>query len=592
MAAYPLRRGMRRAVLTLCVVLALIVGVLTPPGRAQVDPDCVAAVPTDRITVGMTGSGLTVQRGNTPEPFGAEVLGVLRDGIAPGIDMIVVNLDSPAIDANGVWAGMSGSPVYAADGRLIGAVAYVLTLSASTIAGLTPAETMLDLYDYPASSAGLRTADEVALPAAVRRRAAAASDATPRELREGMSRLPLPVGVSSLRPSRLETFENRLGRDGDLMAFQANAAPPAPGDVDDIFPGSNFAAALSYGDLSVAGVGTTTDVCEGAALAFGHPFLWVGRTALSAHSADAIVIQPDPTFGSFKVANQGGVVGTVDQDRLAGLRAQLGAGPDPSVVRSRVRSTSTNRQRTGRTWVNRSTDVPDIAAFHVLANFDRVLDKIGEGRVQLTWTATGTRGAGRTWKLTRRNRFADQFDVSFASIFEMLDWLSIINTNKFTRVTFDRVDVTASVNEAYQRLRLGTVRVAVNGGAFRRITAIARLNVRTGDTIRVRVPLIRYREQSPSNTINLRMVVPRRLGGQSVRLGVFGGASLAGEIDVFSGTSFADILSRMRRTESNHDVVARLSRPRGNAGPQVFRKDERSVGNVVFGRRSVAVRVR
>lgn len=583
MATHPLPRGMRRAVLTLCVVLVLVVGVLTPPGQAQTDPDCVAAVPVDQITVGMTGSGLTVQRGNTPEPFGAEVLGVLGDGIAPGIDMIVVNLDSPALVANGVWAGMSGSPVYAADGRLIGAVAYVLTPSAST---------MLDLYDYPASSVGLRTADEVALPAAVRRRAAAASDATPRELREGMSRLPLPLSVSSLRPSRLETFGNRLGRDGHRIAFSASAAPSAPGDVDDIFTGSNFAAALSYGDLSVAGVGTTTDVCEGTALAFGHPFLWVGRTALSAHSADAIVIQPDPTFGAFKVANQGGVVGTVDQDRLVGLRAQLGAGPDPSVIRSRVRSKSTNRQRTGRTWVNRSTDVPDIAAFHVLANIDRVLDKIGEGRVQLTWTATGTRGSGAAWRLTRRNRFADQFDVSFASIFEMLDWLSILNTNEFTNVTFERVNVTASVNETYQRLRLGTVRVAVNGGAYRRITTIARLNVRTGDTIRVRVPLIRYREQSPSNTINLRMVVPRRLAGQSVRLGVFGGASLAGEIDVFSGTSFADILSRMRRTESNHDVVARLSRSRGNAGPRVFRKDERSVGNVVFGRRSVAVRVR
>jgi hypothetical protein len=36
---------------------------------------------------------------------------------------------------------MSGSPVYAADGRLIGAVAYGLA-GASTIAGITPAADM------------------------------------------------------------------------------------------------------------------------------------------------------------------------------------------------------------------------------------------------------------------------------------------------------------------------------------------------------------------------------------------------------------------------------------------------------------------
>jgi hypothetical protein len=407
-----------------------------------------------------------------------------------------------------------------------------------------------------------------------------------------MARLPLPLNVSGLRPSRLDDLERRLGLPGDLFAVSGNRAPSTPGDVSDIFPGGNFVAALSYGDVTVAGVGTTTEVCDGTALAFGHPFFWAGRTAFSAHSADAIVIQPDQVFGSFKVANLGGVVGTVDQDRLAGVRAPLGDGPDPSVVWSRVRSTTTNRERTGRTWINRSTDVPDLAPFHTLANLDRILDKIGEGRSQLTWTVRGTRGNGALWGLTRKNRFASQWDVSFESIFEMLDWLYIINTNRFTDVTFDHIVVTSTVNETYQRLRLGDVRVAVNDGRYRRISAIGRLNVRTGDTIKVRIPLIAYRQESPSSTVNLSMVVPRRLAGQSMRLGVFGGESLAGEINVFGGTSLTDILSRMRRSESNNDVIARLWRPGGGAGPQVLRKTERSLGQVVFGRRNVSVSVR
>ena len=61
----------------------------------------------------MLGTGWTVSEGRDPEPFDAEVLGVLPDAIAPGRDMIVVDTSSPAItDAGGIWFGMSGSPVY------------------------------------------------------------------------------------------------------------------------------------------------------------------------------------------------------------------------------------------------------------------------------------------------------------------------------------------------------------------------------------------------------------------------------------------------------------------------------------------------
>ncbi len=43
-------------------------------------------------------NGMTVSQGVTPAPFTGEVIGVLDDGIAPGLDMVIVDLDSPAID--------------------------------------------------------------------------------------------------------------------------------------------------------------------------------------------------------------------------------------------------------------------------------------------------------------------------------------------------------------------------------------------------------------------------------------------------------------------------------------------------------------
>jgi hypothetical protein len=52
-------------------------------------------------TIGASLAVLTVETGTTPDPFAATVLGVLDDGIAPGLDMILAETDSPAIQRAG-----------------------------------------------------------------------------------------------------------------------------------------------------------------------------------------------------------------------------------------------------------------------------------------------------------------------------------------------------------------------------------------------------------------------------------------------------------------------------------------------------------
>jgi hypothetical protein len=99
------------------------------------------------VTEGLTGQGYTVAAGTTAVPFDAEVTGVLADGIAPGVHLIVAELASPELtDDGGVWAGMSGSPVYV-DGQLMGAVAYGFSVGPSTLAGITPAEHLVELLN-------------------------------------------------------------------------------------------------------------------------------------------------------------------------------------------------------------------------------------------------------------------------------------------------------------------------------------------------------------------------------------------------------------------------------------------------------------
>jgi hypothetical protein len=294
-------------------------------------------------------------------------------------------------------------------------------------------------------------------------------------------------------------------------------------------------------------------------------------------------------FGSFKLANIGGVVGTVDQDRLLGLRAPLGDGPETTPVRSRIFSPARNRDLTGQSWAVTRDWVAMTAANHMLHGLELALDGRTAGRAQLTWMAKGTRSNGSPWKITRTNRFAHPDDVTLEAS-RVSDWLQEIERNRFADVDIDDVNVTGSVSETFQRLRFGDVRVAVNNGTFRKIGAIDRLRVRAGDTIKVRVPLIKYKQETPSRTVNLRLAVPKRLAGRSVQLAVVGGANLQDETDVRGGTSFNDMLARMRRTESNNDLLARLQAA-GDEGPQVLTKTEEVLGNVVGGRRTVPVTI-
>ncbi len=106
---------------------ATVAATPSPPG------DCPTIMPVAGVKIGMAGHGWTVEKGTTPTRFDIKVLGVLKDGINVGMDMIVIRsadeTGSHALAKSGIWAGMSGSPVYV-NGKLAGAVSY--SLSGST----------------------------------------------------------------------------------------------------------------------------------------------------------------------------------------------------------------------------------------------------------------------------------------------------------------------------------------------------------------------------------------------------------------------------------------------------------------------------
>ncbi|MDP9418089.1 MAG: hypothetical protein M3P48_09740, partial [Actinomycetota bacterium] len=153
----------------------------TAAAAAARPSQCPDPFPVARVRAGMQGEGLTVTRGRTPQRFRVKVLGVLPNALAPGRDIILIDTsDLPGKrvirQGGGIWAGMSGSPVYIGD-KLLGAVSYGFTLAPSTIGGVTPAEDMYDVLRYRRAGTGAAAAAEpqkVAIPQSLRSRVAAA----------------------------------------------------------------------------------------------------------------------------------------------------------------------------------------------------------------------------------------------------------------------------------------------------------------------------------------------------------------------------------------------------------------------------------
>ena len=330
----------------------------TPPAQ-----DCAEAYPVADITEGMVVDGLTVTQGTEPTAFTGAVIGVLDDGIAPGVDMILADLantsgdpaDDTRIDeVGGIWQGMSGSPVYAEDGRLLGAVAYGLSWGPSTVAGITPYD---EMDDYLPGVAAQR-AD---VSGSMARKIAARSDVSARQASSGMKQLRVPLTINGLSQKRLNQARNdergdylhSQGRAGTLIGAAGRGIAADPSDVVD---GGNLGAAMSYGTITAGGVGTVTDRCGDELVGFGHPMMFAGSTSLGLMPADALLVQPESLGAPFKVANLGEPAGTISQDRLTGITGTVGV----TALRGRhrlrrhlrhrapVRGSATRCRRSGR----------------------------------------------------------------------------------------------------------------------------------------------------------------------------------------------------------------------------------------------------
>ncbi len=574
--------------------VATLSGLGSAPARSAPDTDCPATYPVGELSRDQAVTGLTVSQGTTPDGFTGEVIGVLPDGIAPGLDMVLVRLTSPEIDrVGGIWSGMSGSPVYAADGRLIGAVSYGLAFGPSPVAGVTPAADMREIIDGPPVPA-TGPSRRVTLPRRISTRVVSSGAATKEEAEAGLRQLELPFGLAGLGSQkrfrqvtrRLDLPDVRMMRVGTSGA-DAPAVPPAAG--------GNLAASIAYGDITAAGVGTATLVCGQEVAGFGHPMTWSGATSMTLHAADALYVQEDHIFSGFKVATIGAPVGTVDQDRLAGIAGELGALPGTADITSDL-SSDLPRSRQGSTHVSLPSWVPQMAFSHLLANQDRVLDGLGEGSGQLRWTVHGTREDGSPFTLTRTDLYADRHDITFRTAWDLYRALSRLQYNGVEDIELGDVDAEGTLSDDYRAATIDRVRWRTHG-TWQSLADVRTIQLRAGDDARFLVRL-----DGPDGKEEIKVTVPvrkRDLGSRGL-LTVFGGNGAFGDEggELFFRShqdgeepTFDQVLARIENAPHHDDVVAQLHVFDPRTEDVARRSTREATGIVVNGWERVRVRI-
>src|SRR5947209_1947649 len=148
-----LMKSVKTSTITLLILITFLAGAVSAFGQglmaktaAKTNVPPQALYPLEDLRPGMKGIARTVFAGSEPQEFALEILGVLPGFTGPRQSTILAKLSGPGVDRTGVFAGMSGSPVFI-DDRLVGAIAYSFPFSKEPICGITPIKQMIDIFE-------------------------------------------------------------------------------------------------------------------------------------------------------------------------------------------------------------------------------------------------------------------------------------------------------------------------------------------------------------------------------------------------------------------------------------------------------------
>jgi hypothetical protein len=310
--------------------------------------------PIENVRVGMKGYGMTIFQGSKPERFEAEILGVVNGFANPKQSIIIARLSGGQVEKTGVFAGMSGSPVYI-DDKLVGAVAYAFPFAKEPIAGIQPIQNMINLVESGNAPPEVRPSSNISFGTLLSQAEPTANSLSSLSAAKTVSSgtgqmvpIATPVSFSGVSQAVLDMFADDLRKIGIQpvagLGSSSSNAPMAPFNENTLLPGSSVTVQLARGDFSYDAAGTVTYRDGERIFAFGHPFLSSGATSWPMAESQVVTVIANLN-NSFKISMTGNLVGSISQDRATCVFGQLGDKPQMIPVRLNVR-TSRNKTET------------------------------------------------------------------------------------------------------------------------------------------------------------------------------------------------------------------------------------------------------
>lgn len=453
-------------------------------------------MPLAEVRAGQRGVGRTVFSGIEPEDFDVEILGVLDGFPGPRQSAILARLSGGQIARTGVFAGMSGSPVFI-EGRLIGAVAFTFPFVKEPIAGITPIELMLASFATrnatdasgiapvkPVASGGrLITLDELTtsewrndLKSVTPAPLVAASSSPALASLAGQQLIPIqtPLVFNGIGADALALFAAQLQANGLMPVAGAGGAaritPLAKFTERTLQPGASVSVQLVRGDYSLAASGTVTLRDGEKIYAFGHPFLSAGSAQMPMTESSVVTVVPSLN-NSFKLAAPGAMVGTIEQDRSTGIYGKLGVAPRMIPVKINLR-TSRNQTQTYNFEVAHDEALTplllNITTFSTITGSERSF-----GNATISMRGSIETSAGEAVRIERRFASANAAALAAGSIAAPT---SLILNSGFTGASVQGVTLDVEATDGKQIATLDHV-------------ALDRDRVRPGETINLNVAL-------------------------------------------------------------------------------------------------------
>jgi hypothetical protein len=448
--------------------------------------------PIDQVKPGMRAVGYTVVTGSEPKKFELEILGVLKGFPNPQQSAVLSRLLGDEMSHMGVFQGMSGSPVYI-DGKLLGAVAFGYMFAKDPIAGITPIQHMIEVFeqkqgqDQKVDAPRSVSFSEIVLNENSKEfadfvkglnganHAGAQSVAAPSGA-QVLAPIATPLAITGVPPEVVARFAPLFQSWGFApvagVAGASEISELKKADANTLKPGSTIVVPLVRGDFSLAAAGTVTYRDGNRIYAFGHPFLSMGVSEFPMHEGEVVTVMSSSAV-SFKLSVPTAMVGTMRGDRSTGILGELGVAPRMIPVEINLK-TSLGENRTYRfDMIADRLLTPLLMQITVLSTITSTERMIGDSTLQIR----GRIKLKGQPELSLENRLSSSVNTPMAAAFVTSRPISELLNSGFKDLQFEKLTydiISRDARSAGQLDRLWINRAEVRRGEKIEIQAFAR----------------------------------------------------------------------------------------------------------------------